>query len=82
MARAEMPLPLPMPEKYDEHGVKQKNYLVKKVQAKLSKFFYDERIPMPTQAEIDEAMHHEAEVTAERDEEIADSQTKALAPHD
>ena len=79
MARAEMPLPLPMPEKYDANGVKQKGYLVKMVQARLSKFFYDERVPMPTPAEIEEGMHHEAELTANRDEEISDSQAKALA---
>lgn len=79
MARAEMPLPLPMPEKYDANGVKQKGYLVKMVQARLSKFFYDERVPMPTPAEIEAGMHHEAELTANRDDEINDSQTKALA---
>jgi hypothetical protein len=37
---------------------------------------------MPTRAEIEEAMHHEAEITAERDDEIVESQAKALAPHE
>ena len=69
-------------EKYDANGIKQKGYGVKKLQAKLSQFFYDERLPMPTAAEIDEANHHEAEVTAERDHEIDDARTKALAPHE
>ena len=82
MARSQMPEPLPMPEKYDENGVRQKGYLLKKTQAKLSHFFYGERIPMPTQAEIEEAMHHEAELTAERNAEISESQAKALAPHE
>jgi hypothetical protein len=77
-----MPLPLPMPEKHDANGIKQKGYLVKMIQARLSKFFYEEQLPMPTQDEIDEGMHHEAEITAERDGEISDSQAKALAPHD
>jgi ubiquinol-cytochrome c reductase cytochrome b subunit len=82
MARAEMPQPLPMPQKYDANGVRQKGYLLKSTQARLSHFFYNERIPMPTQAEIEEAMHHEAELTAERNTEINQSQAKALAPHD
>ena len=48
MARASAPQPLPMPEKYDENGIKQKGYGVKRLQARLSHFFYAERIPMPT----------------------------------
>lgn len=82
MARADAPLPLPMPEKYDENGVKQKGYGVKRLQAKLSHFFYNERLPVPTPAEIEEASHHEAEITAERDHEIDDARVKALAPHE
>ena len=82
LVRAQMPEPLPMPEKYDENGIRQKNYLLKKTQAKLSHFFYGERIPMPDQAEIDEAMHHEAEVTAERNAEITESHERALAPRE
>jgi ubiquinol-cytochrome c reductase cytochrome b subunit len=82
MARARMPEPLPMPEKYDDNGVRQKDYLIKKLQAKLSHFYFAERVPLPTPAEIEEATHHEAELTAERDVEISDSQAKALAPHD
>jgi ubiquinol-cytochrome c reductase cytochrome b subunit len=81
MVREYAPAPLPMPDKYDENGIKQKGYLLKNVQARLSHFFYAERVPMPTQAEIEAGMHHEAELTAERDEEITDSQAKALAPH-
>jgi ubiquinol-cytochrome c reductase cytochrome b subunit len=82
MARADAPLPLPMPEKYDANGIKQKGYGVKLLQAKLSHFFYNERLPMPTPAEIEEANHHEAEITAERDHEIDDARVKALAPHE
>jgi len=82
LVRAQMPEPLPMPEKYDENGIRQKNYLLKKTQAKLSHFFYGERIPMPDQAEIDEAMHHEAELTAERNAEITESHERALAPRE
>ena len=37
---------------------------------------------MPTAEEIEEANHHEAEVTAERDHEIDDARTKALSPHE
>ena len=80
MARAASPKPLPMPEKYDDKGVKQKWYAVKKTQAKLSHFFYGDQVPMPTAAEIEEARHHEAEVTAERNEEIEASQAEAIAP--
>lgn len=82
LVRAQMPEPLPMPEKYDENGIRQKNYLLKKTQAKLSHFFYGERIPMPDQAEIDEAMHHEAALTAERNAEITESHERALAPRE
>ncbi len=82
LARHDAPLPLPIPEKYDANGIKQKGYGVKLLRAKLSHFFYDERLPIPTQAEIEEANHHEAEVTAGRDHEIDDSRAKALAPHE
>ncbi len=82
LARHEAPQPLPMPEKHDANGIKQKGYGIKLLQAKLSHFFYDERLPIPTAAEIEEANHHEAEVTSERDHEIDDARTKALAPHD
>jgi ubiquinol-cytochrome c reductase cytochrome b subunit len=71
-----------MPEKYDEHGVRQPGYWHRRLQARLSHFFYNERIPMPTPAEIEAATHHEAEVTADRNTEIDDSRTRALAPHD
>jgi len=80
MARAAAPKPLPMPEKYDDKGVKQKWYAVKMTQAKLSHFFYGDQVPMPTAAEIEEARHHEAEITAERDDEIETSQAEALSP--
>ena len=82
LARDAAPKPLPMPQKYDANGVKQKGYAVKKLRAKLSKFYYDEQLPLPTPAEIEDANHHEAEVTAERDHEIDDARTKALAPHE
>ena len=82
LARHDAPLPLPIPEKYDANGIKQKGYGVKLLRAKLSHFFYDERLPIPTQAEIEEANHHEAEVTAGRDHEIDDARAKALTPHE
>ena len=82
LARSTSPQPLPMPDKYDENGVKQRHYGLKKAQARLSHFFYGEQVPMPTRAEIEEGQHHEAEVTAERDEEITQSQAKALAPRE
>jgi ubiquinol-cytochrome c reductase cytochrome b subunit len=82
LARHDAPLPLPTPQKYDENGIKQKGYGVKLLQAKLSQFFYDERLPVPTAAEIAEANHHEAEITSERDDEIDDARVKALAPHE
>jgi ubiquinol-cytochrome c reductase cytochrome b subunit len=82
LSRHDAPLPLPTPQKYDANGIKQKGYGVKLLQAKLSQFFYDERLPVPTAAEIAEANHHEAELTSERDHEIDDARTKALAPHE
>lgn len=82
LARHDAPLPLPTPQKYDANGIKQKGYGVKLLQAKLSQFFYDERLPIPTAAEIAEANHHETEITAERDHEIDDARTKALTPHE
>jgi ubiquinol-cytochrome c reductase cytochrome b subunit len=82
MARANSPQPIPMPDKYDANGIKQRGYALKKTQAKLSHFFFGEQIPMPTAQEIEEGRHHEAEVTAERDAEIEDSQAKALAPRE
>ncbi len=82
MARADMPQALPMPEKFDENGVKSRFYAIKKTQAKLSHFFYGEQVPMPTAAEIEEAQHHESEITTERNEEIDEAQTKAFAPRD
>jgi ubiquinol-cytochrome c reductase cytochrome b subunit len=82
LARHEAPQPLPIPAKHDANGIKQKGYAVKLLQAKLSHFFYAERLPIPTPAEIEEANHHEAEITAERDHEIDDARAKALAPHE
>jgi len=82
MARATSPQPLPMPEKYDENGVRQPGYWHRRLQARLSHFFYSERIPMPTPEQIEAALHHESDVTAERDTEIDDSRAKALAPHE
>jgi len=80
MARVDEPKPLPMPDKYDENGIKQRGYLLKKTQAKLSHFFYGEQVPMPTPEQIEEGRHHEAEVTAERDDEIDGSRAAVLAP--
>jgi ubiquinol-cytochrome c reductase cytochrome b subunit len=82
MARADSPKALPAPEKYDENGVKSKFYAIKKTQAKLSNFFYGEQVPMPTPQEIEEAQHHESEVTSERNEAIQEAHDKAFAPRD
>ena len=83
MARADAPLPLPMPEKYDANGIKQKGYGVKKLQAQaVAVLLRRAAARCPRAAEIEEANHHEAEVTAERDHEIDDARAKALAPHE
>jgi ubiquinol-cytochrome c reductase cytochrome b subunit len=80
--RNRMPEPLPMPEKTDANGVKQPGYWHKSLQARLSRFFYGEQLPRPTPEEIEEAGHHEAELTEERDHEISESRTQALAPRE
>jgi ubiquinol-cytochrome c reductase cytochrome b subunit len=82
LARNQMPEALPMPEKTDANGVKQPGYWHKSLQARLSHFFYGEQVPRPTAAEIEEAGHHEAELTEERDHEITDSRQQALAPRE
>jgi ubiquinol-cytochrome c reductase cytochrome b subunit len=73
LARTSMPKPLPLPSKTDENGIKTPGYWHKSLQARLSRFFFAEQLPMPTLAEIEEANHHEAEITAERNHEIEDA---------
>ena len=82
LARADAPQPLPMPERVDGNGIKQRGYALKKTQAKLSNFFYGEQVPLPTAAEIADGHHHEIEETAERNQQIDESRAKALAPRD
>ncbi|MBU6245235.1 MAG: ubiquinol-cytochrome c reductase cytochrome b subunit [Actinomycetales bacterium] len=50
--------PLPLPEKADADGVRNKWYRVKRLQSRLSGFFYGANIPRPTDAEIEAAQHH------------------------
>ena len=52
--------PLPVPQKTDIDGVKNKNYKSESRRAKLSHFFYGENIPLPTAAEIAAGQAHVA----------------------
>ncbi|CAB4908913.1 MAG: ubiquinol-cytochrome c reductase cytochrome b subunit [Actinobacteria bacterium] len=52
--------PLPIPQKTDIDGVKNKNYKSESRRAKLSHFFYGENIPLPTAAEIAAGQAHVA----------------------
>jgi ubiquinol-cytochrome c reductase cytochrome b subunit len=56
--------PLPAPEKTDANGVRNPNYRLKALRAKLSGAYYDDNIALPTAAEIEEGQHHAAEVAA------------------
>ncbi len=52
--------PLPAPEKTDADGVKNKKYLIQKIQHKISNFYYADDVKKPTAAEIEAAQHHAA----------------------
>jgi ubiquinol-cytochrome c reductase cytochrome b subunit len=52
--------PLPAPEKTDADGVKNKKYLIQKIQHKISHFYYADDVKKPTAAEIEAAQHHAA----------------------
>jgi hypothetical protein len=47
-----------LPEKADVDGVRNKWYRVKRLQSRLSGFFYGANIPRPSDAEIEAAQHH------------------------
>jgi len=48
--------PLPLPQKADADGVRNKWYRVNRLQSRLSGFFYGANIPRPTDAEIEAAL--------------------------
>jgi ubiquinol-cytochrome c reductase cytochrome b subunit len=52
--------PLPMPERTDEDGVRNKHYHVKALRSRLSSFFYRDNIPTPSAAEIEAGQAHAA----------------------
>lgn len=52
--------PLPMPERTDEEGVRNKHYHVKALRSRLSSFFYRDNIPKPSAAEIEAGQAHAA----------------------
>ena len=56
--------PLPAPERTDAAGVRNKRYLLQKVQHKLSGFFYAQNVVKPSAAEIEAAEHHVAHEAA------------------
>ena len=56
--------PLPAPERTDAAGVRNKRYLLQKVQHKLSGFFYAQNVAKPSAAEIEAAEHHVAHEAA------------------
>ncbi len=56
--------PLPMPEKSDIDGVKNKRYRIEALQAKLSNFYLGQNVPRPSDREIEEGQHHAAEQAA------------------
>jgi len=58
---------LPMPEEFDENGVKHPKARKQRLQAKLSNFFYADNIPLPTPEELEAAeahLRHEVEEAA------------------
>jgi len=56
--------PLPVPQKTDIDGVKNKKYKSQSRRSKLSHFFYGENIPLPTAAEIAAGQAHVAHEAA------------------
>jgi ubiquinol-cytochrome c reductase cytochrome b subunit len=82
ISRETSPQPLPLPARTDENGIKQPGYWHKSLQARLSRFYFGEQLPMPTREEIESANHHEAELTDERNHEIDQARAEALAPRE
>ncbi len=60
--------PLPWPEKTDADGVKRPGYGKEKLAARLSRFFYRDRVPLPTPEEIEAAEAHIRHAAAEGEE--------------
>jgi ubiquinol-cytochrome c reductase cytochrome b subunit len=59
--------PLPMPEEVDENGVALPGARKARLRSKLSNFFYEDNIPLPTREELEEAeahLRHEVEEAA------------------
>jgi len=56
--------PLPMPQKTDIDGVKNKRYQIENLRSKVSHFFYGENIPLPSAAEIAAGQAHVAHEAA------------------
>ena len=50
--------PLPLPEKADSEGVRNKHYRIGAIRHKLSTFFYKDNIAKPTAEEIEAGQHH------------------------
>ncbi len=63
--------PLPLPVGHDAHGVAQRGLMRKKLQAKVSNFFYADNVPKPTAAEIEEAEAHMGHIEGASHSEIA-----------
>ena len=57
-------VPLPIPASHDAQGVAQRGLAIKKLQAKISNWFYRDNVPKPTLAEIAEAEAHMGHVEA------------------
>jgi ubiquinol-cytochrome c reductase cytochrome b subunit len=72
--------PFTAPEVTDSNGVRRPGHAHHRVRAKISQWFYGDKIPKPSRAEIAEGTHHEAELTQERDTDIEATRAKVLAP--
>jgi ubiquinol-cytochrome c reductase cytochrome b subunit len=63
--------PIAAPATHDAQGVAQRGLLAKRLQSKVSHFFYGDNIPAPTAAEIAEAEAHMGHVESETRSEIS-----------
>ncbi|MCX6403386.1 MAG: ubiquinol-cytochrome c reductase cytochrome b subunit, partial [Actinobacteria bacterium] len=63
--------PIAAPATHDAQGVAQRGLLAKRLQSKVSHFFYGDNIPAPTAAEITEAEAHMGHVESETRSEIS-----------
>ncbi len=52
--------PLPLPERSDADGVRNRKYPIERLQSRLSRFFYADNVARPSDAEIEAAQHHAA----------------------